>query len=191
MQDYIKEHIKESIKTKEDLLERSIQSIQEASKILIDTTNSGNKILICGNGGSAADSQHFAAELINRYKQERKALPAIALTTNTSNLTSISNDYNFEKIFERQIEALGKKGDVLIAISTSGKSKNIILAAKKAKEMGLSTICLTGENKSELSKICSISIKVPSEKTERIQESHILVLHIFSDLIEKNLKNDR
>lgn len=188
MQDYIKEHIKESIKTKQELLEKSIVNIQKASEILIDAINSGNKILICGNGGSAADSQHFAAELINRYKSERRALPAIALTTNTSNLTSISNDYNFENIFTRQLEALAKKGDALIAISTSGRSKNIILATKKAKELGLNTIVLTGQNPSELSKISDISINVPSTKTDRIQESHILVLHIFSDLIEKNLK---
>lgn len=190
MQHTIKDHIRESIKTKQDLLETCTDQIQKASRQLIETINSGNKILICGNGGSAADSQHFAAELVNRYKSQRKAIPAIALTTDTSNLTSISNDFNFEIIFQRQIEALGKKGDILIAISTSGKSQNIIKAVKIAKQLGLKTIALTGQNSSELSRISELSIHVPSSKTDRIQESHILILHIFSDLIEKNLKND-
>ncbi len=135
-----------------------------------------------GNGGSASDSQHFAAELVGRFQKERKPLPAIALTTDTSILTSVSNDYSFNDIFVRQVEAVGKKGDVLVGFSTSGNSKNVISAFKKAKEMEISTIAICG-NGGELEKIADITFKIPS-KTSRVQEIHAILIHILCEIIE-------
>lgn len=141
--------------------------------------------MICGNGGSAADSQHFAAELVSKFRRERKALPAIALTVNTSVITAISNDYDYKKIFSRQIEALGENGDVAFFISTSGNSKNIIEAIGIAKKLGLFTIGMTGEDGGEMQNLCDLVLNVPSNKTPRIQEGHILIIHILCELIEK------
>jgi len=150
----------------------------------------GNKILICGNGGSAADSQHFAAELVGRFKLERKGLPAIALTTDTSILTAIGNDYGFDQIFERQVEALGKEGDILVGISTSGNSENVIRAVKKAKEIGIYTIGLLGKSGGKLKDLVDLSLVVPSNNTPRIQECHVLIYHIVCEEVEKRLLND-
>ena len=144
------------------------------------------KVLIAGNGGSAADAQHMAAELVGKFKQERKPISAISLTTNTSILTAIGNDYGYDKVFERQIEAIGKKGDVFIAISTSGKSKNIINALKTAKKLNLSTILLTGNFIKNL-EFCDYVISVPSNKTEIIQENHLVIEHIICEQVEKSL----
>jgi len=180
--------ISESIKTKELLLKPEvIDKILMASGVLIETLKNGGKVLLCGNGGSAADCQHWAAEMTGRFLKERKSLGFIALTTNTSELTSIGNDYSFDKVFSRQVEGLGEKGDILVCISTSGKSKNVIAAAKVAKKKGIKVICLTGKAPSPLSKISDITISVPSVQTPRIQEAHSLIIHILCHLVEESL----
>ena len=160
--------------------------IKEAALMLVSCINSGNKILLCGNGGSAADCQHFAAELVGRYKRNRKALSCIALTTDTSALSAIGNDFGFEFIFSRQVEALAKKGDVLIAISTSGKSKNIINALLEAKKADCKIIGLSGNGGGEMTKYCDLNLIVPSDLTPRIQEIHLLIEHIICDILERN-----
>jgi D-sedoheptulose 7-phosphate isomerase len=142
--------------------------------------------LIAGNGGSAADAQHFAGEIVGRFKKERKGYPAIALTTDASIITSWANDYDFNTIFSRQIEALGKEGDVFLGISTSGNSKNIIEAVKKAKEMGIFCICLLGKDGGELKNLTDLSIIIPSDNTPRIQECHIMIIHIICEELEKS-----
>ena len=163
-------------------------NIEKITNTLVEAFKSGAKLLICGNGGSAADSQHIATELVSKFFLERKALDAEALTVNTSTLTAIGNDYSFDKVFSRQVEAKGNEGDVLLAISTSGNSKNIIEAIKIAKNIGIQTIGWTGDNKSSL--ICKLSdcfICVPSNSTPRIQETHILIAHIICEFVEKEL----
>ncbi|OGW83472.1 MAG: phosphoheptose isomerase [Omnitrophica bacterium RIFCSPLOWO2_01_FULL_45_10] len=179
--------IKESIKTKELLYKRQIESIEKAAKAIIISLKAGGKVLIFGNGGSAADSQHIVAELVGRFKKERPALPAIALSTNTSILSAIANDYGYEITFSRQLEALAKSKDVAIALSTSGNSKNVLEALKKAKALGLVTIGLTGQNGGLLKEVCDISILVPSKETARIQESHIMIGHIICELVEREM----
>jgi len=154
---------------------------------MLKTIKSGHKILLFGNGGSAADSMHIAAELVGRFRKERKALPAIALTDNISTLTALGNDYNFEYIFERQVEAFGKKDDLAIGISTSGSSKNVVRGILKASSMGLKTAGLTGNKKGGLFKVTDMCIRVPSDNTPRIQEAHITIGHIVCELIEDAL----
>jgi D-sedoheptulose 7-phosphate isomerase len=144
----------------------------------------GNKLLICGNGGSAADCQHIAAELVGRYKRERKGLPAIALTTDSSILTAWSNDYNYETVFARQIESLGKEGDILLALSTSGNSPNVLQAVFQAKQQGMSVISLTGKGGGQLKEVSDIAIVAPTDDTARIQECHQLAYHILCDIID-------
>lgn len=163
--------------------------INEAANICIQALKNGNKILFCGNGGSAADSQHLAAELVCKYKKERAALEAIALTTNTSVLTAAANDLAFDYIFERQVEAFGKKDDVLFALSTSGKSINVVRAVERANELGLTTIALTGADGGSIKYKAKVTIKVPSDITNNIQEMHIAVGHIICEIIEKELFN--
>lgn len=163
-----------------------LPDVERAGSLLLRALTSGKKVLVCGNGGSAADSQHFAAELVGRYVKNRKALPAIALTTDTSALTSIGNDYGFEKIFSRQIEALGKKGDVLVAISTSGASPNVLAGISVAKKKKMHTIALTGEKGRALKRAVDIAIVVPSKETARIQEIHELVFHSWCEWIDAN-----
>ena len=153
----------------------------------METFHSGGKILICGNGGSAADSQHIAAEFVGRFETERIALPAIALTTDTSALTALANDYNFERIFSRQVEALANKGDCLIAISTSGNSPNVISAVMTARNRGCKIIGMTGANGKKLASLSDASILIPSERTARIQEAHITIAHIWCELIDKKV----
>ncbi|NQT66895.1 MAG: D-sedoheptulose 7-phosphate isomerase [Actinobacteria bacterium] len=165
-----------------------IDQIIEVINLIHDCFKQDKKVLICGNGGSAADAQHIAAEFVNRFLIERKALNAEALTVNTSSLTAISNDYDFDKVFSRQIEAKGKKDDILIAISTTGNSKNIIRAIETAKELKMITIGFTGNN--EINKLKDISdycLCVPSKLTPRIQEMHILIFHIICEFVEKRL----
>jgi D-sedoheptulose 7-phosphate isomerase len=176
--------LKENIDVKNKLLEGHVAKIEELAKAMLKTIKSGHKILLFGNGGSAADSLHIAAELVGRFRKERKALPAIALTANISVLTALGNDYSFDYIFERQIEALGNKGDMAIGISTSGCSKNVIRGILKASEMGIKTAALTGDKKGELFKISDLCIRVPSVNTPRIQEAHITIGHIVCELIE-------
>jgi len=156
-----------------------------SAQLCIDCLKSGGKILLFGNGGSAADAQHIAAELVGRYKVERKSLPAIALTTDTSALTAISNDYGYIHVFDRQVEALANKGDIAIGISTSGNSINVINALKVASKLNCNTIGLSGHDGGEMNKICNINLSVPSEDTPRIQEMHILIGHTICHLIDQ------
>ena len=161
--------------------EKIIEVVLLAKKVI----SKNGKILIFGNGGSAADAQHLAAELVNRFKKERAPLPAIALTTDTSILTAVANDYDFSQIFSKQILALGKKGDMALGISTSGKSSNVISALKVAKKLGLYTVGLSGGDGGLMKEVCDYLILVPSFETPRIQEGHLLFLHIFSELLEE------
>ena len=168
------------------LLYELIPEIYSVAKILISKLNSNNKILICGNGGSAADSQHFSSELIGRFEKSRKSLAAISLCTDTSAITSISNDFSFEEIFSRQIEGIGSEGDVLIVISTSGQSQNLLKAINKAKDKGIISIGLLGRDGGDLIKEVTYCINVKSQRTSRIQEMHGLIIHIICGLIEKS-----
>ena len=185
----IKNYIKESIYTKEEILNSDLilDSIEDISKLIIDGYKNNKKVLVAGNGGSAADAQHIVAELVSKFTKDRKALNAIALTTNTSILTAISNDYGYDEVFARQIEAYANEGDIYIAISTSGNSKNIIKSLEKANSMGLITIGFTGNNLSEMDKLCKFLIKVPSFNTPIIQESHIMLGHIIAQVVESQL----
>lgn len=158
------------------------KEIELAAKLITSSLKNDGKILFCGNGGSAADANHLAAEFISKFKKVRKSLPAISLSANNSIITAIGNDFNFDDVFKRQIEGLGKKDDILYAITTSGKSKNIIEAIKKAKEMNIKTILLTGKNKTDLK--CDIEINAPSDITAEIQEMHIAIGHIICELCE-------
>ena len=187
--DFIRKQIEESLKVKKLLLDdETIQkSIKESVKLCCEALKNDKKIIFAGNGGSAADAQHLAGELINRFGFERPGLSAIALTTDTSVITSISNDYGFEKLFSRQIQALGKKGDVLLALSTSGNSANISEGIREAKRNGITTIGLTGRSGGKMSLLCDICLKVPSVDTPRIQEAHILIGHIICSMIENSL----
>ncbi len=161
--------------------------IAACARMLIDALSDGRKLLIMGNGGSAADAQHFAAEMVGRFLLERKALPAIALTTDTSILTAIGNDYGFDDIFKRQVEALAKPGDILIGISTSGTSRNVKLALEAGKHIGAKTIGLLGRDGGGIGLLVDLNLTVPSYETTRIQELHLTVLHILCDLVEKGL----
>jgi len=184
MQKIISQVIKDSIAVKESVARTQAVNIESAAKAIIVSLKSGGKVLVFGNGGSAADSQHFAAELVGRFKKERKAWGAIALSVNTSTITAIANDYGYEMSFARQVEALGKTGDIAFGISTSGNSKNVIAAVEKARGLGLKTIGLVGCGGGELAKKCDISIVVGSSDTPRVQESHITIIHIICELID-------
>ncbi len=166
------------------LLDAKLGEIEQAGRLICDTLLSGNKILLCGNGGSAADAQHIAAELVGRYEQPRQAFPAIALTTDTSALTALSNDYGYEEVFARQVQALARTGDVLIAISTSGTSTNVIKAAERARAMGCKTIGLTGISGEPLASHCDLAIVVPAERTSRVQEAHIIIGHLWCEMVD-------
>jgi D-sedoheptulose 7-phosphate isomerase len=164
-----------------------LTTIGKISDAIVGTLEKGGKVLLCGNGGSAADAQHIAAELVGRYELERAPLPAIALTTDTSALTAIANDYGFDHVFERQVLALGKKGDVLIGISTSGKSQSILLALDAAKQNGLVTIGFTGGKGGDMSSCCDIVLSAPATKTAIIQQIHITAAHAICGLVERRL----
>ena len=188
MKGKVKKIVEESIEAKKSLLsDENAALVEKAAKTIIAALKTGGKIIVFGNGGSAADSQHMAAELVGRFKKERPGIAAIALTTNTSIITAISNDYSYDVSFKRQIEALGKAGDVACGISTSGTAKNVNEAVKKAKEMGLTTVALTGKDGGALKGLADIAIIVGSQDTPRIQESHILLIHILCELIEEAL----
>jgi D-sedoheptulose 7-phosphate isomerase len=187
MRDKIKDIFMESIHIKEELLRNNIGQMIEIADMAIDSLKKGGKIIIFGNGGSASDSQHIAAELVGRFKKDRTPLAAIALTTNTSILTSLANDYGYEVIFAKQVEALGGKNDIVIGISTSGKAKNVIQGIKQAAKMGLKTVILTGGDGGELAKAADVSLLVPSSVTARIQEAHITIGHIICEMIEEAL----
>ena len=185
----IESQIKDSIRVKEKLLnnESVLKNIEIVSKECIKALNNDGKILLAGNGGSAADSQHISAEFVSRFYFDRPGLPAIALTTDTSALLAIGNDYGFENVFSRQIEALANKGDIFIGISTSGNSKNVVNGLIAANKKGLITVGLIGENGGLMEELCTYCIKVPSNETHRIQESHILIGHIICCIVEENI----
>ena len=173
----------------EKVFAEEIPNIEKCAELIFKTLEQGGKILICGNGGSAADAQHIAAEFVGRYETERKALAAIALTTDTSALTALANDYNFERVFSRQVEALARQGDLLIAISTSGNSPNVISAVMAARQIGCKTLGMTGAKGKKLASICDECILIPAERTARIQESHITIAHIWCEIVDDKLKS--
>ena len=184
MKDIITKSYKESILAKEGFFKQNLQPIIQSAEVIADAFKADRKLLICGNGGSAADAQHIAAEFVNRFMIERPPLPAVALSTDTSIITSIGNDYSFDQIFSKQVKAIGREGDVLLAISTSGESKNVITAIKVARDMGIKTIGLTGKGGGKMAKMVDILLNVDSDVTPRIQEVHITAGHIICDLID-------
>ncbi len=186
---YIKDQIQASIDTKQNILddEALMQTIARVGRECVALYRNGKKTLLAGNGGSAADAQHIAAELVGRYGFDRPSIPSIALTTDTSNLTAIGNDYGYDKVFSRQMEGMGSEGDLFIGISTSGNSVNIINTIHAAKEKGVKTVALVGRDGGEMAKLADYAIVVPSNDTPRIQESHILIGHMICDIIEKEL----
>lgn len=192
MKNYIKNQVKKSYETKQNIYEDNyiLEKIELLSKTCVELYRNGGKTILAGNGGSAADAQHIAAELVGRYGFDRASIPSLALSTDTSNLTAIGNDYGFDKIFSRQLEGMGQDGDIFIGISTSGNSLNIINAFKVAKEKNILSVALVGKDGGEMAKMADIALVVPSNSTPRIQESHILIGHILCDIIEKELFSD-
>ena len=179
---------KSHLETIQNVINSMEDQLVEASKLVVETLKNGNKVLLCGNGGSAADAQHIAAELTGRYKTERRGLPGIALTTDTSALTAIGNDYGYDRVFDRQVESLANKGDLIIGISTSGNSSNVLSALKLASELGCKTIGFTGKSGGEMNKVCDINLVVPSNDTPRIQEMHILFGHTICQIVDNEIK---
>jgi len=187
MQTTIAKEFSSHLETIQAVIGNMEDDLEKASILAVETLKNGNKILLCGNGGSAADAQHIAAELTGRYKSERRGLPGIALTTDTSALTAIGNDYGYERVFDRQVEALANKGDLLIGISTSGNSANVISALTLAKTMGCATLGFSGKDGGKMNEVCDINLVVPSDNTPRIQEMHILFGHTLCQIIDDNL----
>ena len=183
----IQEYSQKGAELRVRFFDENAELVEAASRAMALCLASGGKILICGNGGSAADSQHIAAELVNRFLMERPPLPAIALTTDTSILTAIGNDYGYEQVFEKQVAALGNPGDILIGISTSGNSGNVVRALKTARDKGLVTVGLTGKSGGEMTSLCEYLLSVPTSHTPLIQEIHITAGHLFCDLIDHYL----
>lgn len=182
--------LREHLETVQKLLDSLLPDIEQSGRAICEALSNGNKILVCGNGGSAADAQHIAAELIGYYENQRRSWPAIALTTDTSALTAVSNDLGFEQVFARQVAGLAQAGDVLIAISTSGKSKNVIRAVEQAKKQGCKTIALTGPTPTDasaesLGSLCDLVVAVPASRTSRIQEAHITIGHLWCELVDQ------
>lgn len=192
MKKYIKDQIKKSFETKQAIYENEnlINKVEEVSKLCVALYKGDKKTILAGNGGSAADAQHIAAELVGRYGFDRPSIPSLALTTDTSCLTAIGNDYGYDYVFSRQLEGMGQEGDIFIGISTSGNSKNIINAFISAKKKGITTVALVGRDGGEMAKMADIALVVPSDSTPRIQESHILIGHIICDIIEKEIFGD-
>ncbi|HEY1018827.1 MAG TPA: D-sedoheptulose 7-phosphate isomerase [Sediminibacterium sp.] len=189
MEKRIKEIIEASIDTKSKILadQKLQKTVADCVSIITASFKNGNKVLFCGNGGSAADAQHLAAEFSGRFYKDRKALPSEALHCNTSYLTAVANDYSYDVIYSRLLEGVGAKGDVLVGLSTSGNSKNILNAFAVAKKMGITTIAFTGESGGKMKDVCDYLINVPSSDTPRIQESHIMLGHIVCELVELNI----
>jgi len=192
MRNYIKDQIKKSYETKQNIYtnEDLLNKIEAVAKKCVELYRGPNKTILAGNGGSAADAQHIAAEMVGRYGFDRPSLPSLALTTDTSALTAIGNDYGYDQVFSRQLEGMGQEGDIFIGISTSGNSVNIVKAFQSAKTKGITTVALVGRDGGEMAKIADISLIVPSDSTPRIQESHILIGHILCDIIEKEIFAD-
>lgn len=188
--DRVQQSFEDSLATKLAAMEELPVLITEASQIITNALMNGHKILSCGNGGSAGDAQHFSSEMLNRYEMERPSLPAIALTTDTPTITSIANDYSFDMIFSKQIHALGNEGDILLAISTSGNSNNVVRAIEAAHDRDMTVIALSGKSGGDMAEALSsndIEIRVPAESTARIQETHLLIIHCLCDLIDHQL----
>ena len=188
--DRIGQHFQDSIAVKQQSLEVLIEPIHRAGEAMVNSLLNNGKILSCGNGGSAGDAQHFSAELLNRFEKERPGLPAIALTTDSSTLTAIANDYSYEEIFSKQVSALGQAGDVLLAISTSGNSANVAAAMKAAQEREMLTVVLSGNDGGTMASLLGeqdIEIRVPSKRTARIQEVHLVIIHCLCDFIDTQL----
>ena len=188
--DQIDQHFQDSIAVKQQSLEVLIEPIHRAGEAMVNSLLNNGKILSCGNGGSAGDAQHFSAELLNRFEKERPGLPAMALTTDSSTLTAIANDYSYEEIFSKQVSALGQAGDVLLAISTSGNSANVAAAMKAAQEREMLTVVLSGNDGGTMAGLLGerdIEIRVPSRRTARIQEVHLVVIHCLCDFIDTQL----
>jgi D-sedoheptulose 7-phosphate isomerase len=190
MQDRIERHFAESIAVKQASVVLAPE-IAKAASLIVATLRRGGKVLSCGNGGSAADAQHFASELLGRFEAERASLPAVALSTDTSTLTAIANDYGYEHVFARQIGALGNKGDLLLAISTSGNSGNVIAATRAAHQKGMTVVALTGRGGGKIATELvapDIELRVPSDRTARIQEVHLLMIHGLCDVVEESFR---
>lgn len=187
MEKTVEQIFADSIVVKQETLKKNLPKIVKAAQLIIEAFKNNHKLFFCGNGGSAADSQHIAAEFVGRFQKERSAWPAIALTTDTSALTALGNDYSFDIVFSRQLQALGQKGDVLVAISTSGNSKNVLEAVKQAKLLGIKTVGVTGGSGGQLAALCDITIVAASPITARIQESHLCIFHSICELVENNL----
>ena len=190
----VQDHFAESIATKEASVGPLAESIAAAGALMSNALLADGKIMSCGNGGSAADAQHFSSELLNRFEMERPGLPGLALTTDASTVTSISNDYSYEEIFAKQVRALGKSEDVLLGISTSGNSENVIRAFAAAHERGMSVVALTGRDGGRMNGLFQandVEIRVPAERTARIQEVHLLIIHCLCDLIDTTLLGDQ
>jgi len=186
--DYVREQLADGVRVREALLADGVEPIVRAGECIAASLRAGGKLLLCGNGGSAADAQHIAAELVGRFAREsRPGMPAVALTTDSSILTAVGNDLGFEQIFARQVEALGRPGDVLLAISTSGRSPNVLAAARKARELGLEVLALTGPAGSPLADLARETLAIPVADTQRIQELHITVGHLLCGLVENAL----
>lgn len=192
MKSYVKDQIKKSYETKQAIHtnEELIDTIVDVAKRCVALYKTDKKTMLAGNGGSAADAQHIAAELVGRYGFDRPSIPSLALTTDTSNLTAIGNDYGYDQVFSRQVEGMGQEGDIFIGISTSGNSLNIVNAFESAKKKGITTVALVGRDGGKMAEIADVSIIVPSNSTPRIQESHILIGHIICDIIEKEIFGD-
>lgn len=189
----VMENITESIEAKQKMLQNDelLEKAVKVADVCIDAYLSGNKVLACGNGGSASDAQHLVGELVGRYLMERKGIPAIALTANSTVVTALGNDYDYNDIYAKQVDALGKQGDVLISISTSGNSKNCVNASRRAKKLGITTVAFTGKSGGALMDECDITLNVESDRTPRIQESHIVLIHTICGIIEQRLMEDR
>tara|TARA_Y100000310_G_scaffold335144_1_gene416478 strand:+ start:215 stop:793 length:579 start_codon:yes stop_codon:yes gene_type:complete len=188
MQQIIKKNFEDSIETKRKTLELLTSKIEFSTKTIIEALENNKKVLICGNGGSAADAQHFSAELVMRFERDRRALPAISLTTDSSNITAGANDFGYQSVFKRQVEALGNEGDVLVGITTSGNSESIIKAFEIAKLKQMKTICLNGKDGGKINNMeLNHNLVIPSLNTARIQETHITIIHTWCKLIEDNL----
>jgi D-sedoheptulose 7-phosphate isomerase len=188
--DEIKKHIEESRDLKHKIIDKHVDMINDIASIIIDAYKNNKKVIWFGNGGSAADAQHLSCELVSKFNKNRRAIPSLSLTTNTSILTSVSNDFHYDNIFERQVEALAQEGDILVGITTSGTSPNILKALKLGKEKGTINIAFTGEQTDKIKEFTDYLVNVPSTKTPRIQESHIMIGHIICDLVETTLFKD-
>jgi D-sedoheptulose 7-phosphate isomerase len=183
--EFLVNSLQEHLAAIQKLLDSKISDIEQSGQLICEALARGSKVLLCGNGGSAADAQHIAAELVGCYEKQRRSWPAIALTTDTSALTAVSNDFGYEQVFARQVLGLAQPGDVLIAISTSGKSKNVLRAAEQARGVGCKTIALTGATAEPLASLCDIVVAVPSTRTSRIQEVHITIGHLWCEMVDR------